>query len=91
MITDRQFEALARVASIGPKTIRYAAARDVLVNGLTKAHAARCHELRESTVGAAVNTMLGVHTTIPARIALLTDALGDGTPVSINSQRRLPL
>lgn len=75
-ITERQFNALARVAGIGVGTKTHAAMKLVFVGGESDSAAARLTGVTRNVVTAAKNKMLGVIPTIPGRISLLQEALG---------------
>lgn len=82
-LTDRQFSALARVAYISETTKTYRALKLVMCSGWTSSRAAAELEMGAQTVSNARRRMVSAHSTLPSRIALLTDALGDGTPLEM--------
>lgn len=82
-MTERQFTALARVAYIGADTKTHKALKLVLCNGWTSSRAAAKLEMGAQTVSNARRRMVTAHSTLRSRIELLTDALGDGTPLEM--------
>lgn len=80
MMTDRQFTALARVASIGPESQRYAALREVMVHGRDLPTVARERGISAQGLRTARSRMQIAHSTLPGRLALLMDAVGVEPP-----------
>lgn len=82
---ERQFTALARVANIGEGTRRYQALKLVMCNGWTASRAAAKYEIGAQTVSNARRLMVLTHSTLSNRLQLITDALGDGKPLSMGA------
>lgn len=75
-ITERQFNALARIAGISVNSNIHQAMKLVFVHGLIPAEAARQTGLSNGYISNAKHKMIGVYLSLPQRIALLNEALG---------------
>ena len=84
-MTERQYAALARVANIGVDTRRYKALKHVMCSGWTATRAAAKYEIGAQTVSNARRQMVLTHSGLAGRLALITDALGDGTPLEMGA------
>jgi hypothetical protein len=84
-MTETQFTALACVANIGPDTRRHKALKLVMCSGWTASRAAAKYEIGAQTVSNARRLMVLTHSGLTNRLQLITDALGDGTPLEMGA------
>lgn len=75
-ITERQFNALARVSGFSANSKTHKAMKMIFVEGKRNSEVAAICDLTASVVGNAKNKMLNVHSSLPGRIALIQEALG---------------
>ena len=85
MMTETQYVALARVAMIGSTTKTHQALKWVMCNGWTATRAAAKYEIGAQVVSNARRRLVLTHSTLPNRLQLITDALGDGMPLEMGA------
>lgn len=73
-----QFQALAKLSGLKPRSKTYAACQSVFVGGEIAAQAARDSGIHASALSNSKNKIINVHGSIPERIAELHRAWGDG-------------